>query len=262
MKKLTVVGRGTAGCFSVLHYLYHTNLEIDWIYDPQIPPVPVGEGTDLRVPRELHRKLGGFFTHDLLAIGGTVKYGIQKDGWGGSGSYLNPFPVTSYGIHMDAGALQDYIIQKISSNPRMNIIEGYVNDPESLDSDYVMMATGTPKTFGDNFIMADSIPVNAAYVTQCYWDYPRFGPTQAIARPWGWVFAIPLQKRCSIGYIFNHHITDIDVIKEDVKEVFEQFGLVPSEKTNFIKFANYYRHNPIGDKVVYNGNGAFFLEPL
>ena len=97
-KKLTVVGKGTAGCLSILHW-YHFNgkefdVELEWVHDSSIPSVPVGEGTDLRIPIQLGVK-ADFRTNDLLSIGGTPKLGIQKEGWGGSGSFLNPFPIGS-----------------------------------------------------------------------------------------------------------------------------------------------------------------------
>lgn len=268
-KKLTVVGKGTAGCLSILHW-YHFNgkefdVELEWVHDSSIPSVPVGEGTDLRIPIQLGVK-ADFRTNDLLSIGGTPKLGIQKEGWGGSGSFLNPFPIGSQGIHMDAGQLQNWILNKLKD--KINVIDTNVTSPDDLDADYVMMATGTPKELpeksNEDFYISEYIPVNSAYVTQCNWPegYPTFMYTLAIARPWGWVFGIPLQNRCAIGYIFNKDITTLEQIKEDVQEVFEQYNLTPTEKTNHIVFKNYVRVKPIGERVSHNGNACFFFEPL
>lgn len=265
-KKLAVVGRGTAGCLSFLHYWHFNNdehdVEIDWIYDSNIPTTPVGEGTDMRIPVQLDVK-AGFNTDNLLKIGGTPKLGIRKEGWGGSGSFLNPFPLGQNGIHMDAGELQKWIFKNFGN--KVNLIDTHVDSADDVDADYVMMATGTPKNLdSDEFHKTQYIPVNAAYVTQCQWEdnTPTFLYTLAIARPWGWVFGIPLQHRCSIGYIFNKDISDVETIKEDVKEVFEKYNLTPTEKTNTIFFRNYYRKNPIDSRVSHNGNSCFFLEPL
>lgn len=265
-KKIAVVGRGTAGCLSFLHWHHFNGIELDaeieWIYDSNIPSVPVGEGTDLNIPVQLGIK-ANFNTHDLLSIGGTPKLGIQKEDWNGSGSYLNPFPVGQQGIHMDAGELQKWVFNKFGRH--VKCIDQNVKSVDDVDADHVMMAVGTPPELSESdFYVSNFIPVNSAYVTQCDWPngFPHFLSTLAIARPWGWVFGIPLQKRCSIGYIFNGDITEIETIKEDVKHVFERYNVIPTEKTNTIRFNNYYRKNPISERVSYNGNSCFFLEPL
>lgn len=265
-KKLAIVGRGTAGCLSFLHYNYYNgkefDVEIEWIYDSNIPSSPVGEGTDLRIPVELGVK-AKFRTDDLLEIGGTPKLGIQKEDWNGTGSFLNPFPIGSNGIHMDAGRLQEWVFKNFGSD--VQTTDRNVANADDVDADYVMMATGNPRDADpDVFYHSDYIPVNAAYVTQCDWPhgYPTFVYTLTIARPWGWVFGIPLQGRCSIGYLYNRNITDIETIKHDVQEVFERYNLTPTEKTNSIHFNNYYRTEPIDGRVAYNGNSCFFLEPL
>ena len=49
--KITIVGRGNAGCFTALHYGYYLrknkDIEIELIYDPNIPTEFVGQGTQL-----------------------------------------------------------------------------------------------------------------------------------------------------------------------------------------------------------------------
>ena len=44
--KITILGRGNAGCFTALHYGYYTrnlkNTSIELIYDPDISPEKVG----------------------------------------------------------------------------------------------------------------------------------------------------------------------------------------------------------------------------
>jgi hypothetical protein len=79
---------------------------------------------------------------------------------------------------------------------------------------------------------------------------------------YGWVFGIPLQNRISIGYLYNDKINTLDEIKEDVKNVFKEYNLTPSEKTIHLNFNSFYRKNNFSKKVVYNGNASFFLEPL
>lgn len=260
-QKISVVGRGTVGCLSAAHFLRHSNLEIDWVYDPNVPTAAVGEGTSLIFPKELISLFNWQHT-DLIKIKGTVKQGIYKENWGNGGEFLHPFPIDSVGMHLSAYDFQDAVFDLISSNPRINLIEKSVDNDQQLDSDYVMFCTGSKKELDNNFLIKNSIPVNSAYVTHCFWDYPRFTYTLTIARPWGWVFGVPLQHRCAIGYLFNKDITDLEIIKEDVKEVFSAYNLTPSDKTNHINFNNYCRVDNFNNRTVYNGNASFFLEPL
>jgi len=261
MKKISVVGRGTVGCLSVAHFLKHTNLEIDWIFDPNIPAAAVGEGTSLIFPKELLKVFN--WQHDsLLKIKGTVKQGIYKENWGRGESFLHPFPIDSVGMHLSAVDFQNEVFELVANNSRINVIENKVTDLKNIDSDYVMSCTGSKKSLDDNYVEHSNIPVNSAFVTHCFWDYPKFTYTLTIARPWGWVFGVPLQHRCAIGYLYNDNFVNLDEIKNDVREVFKQYNLVPSNKTNHIKFKNYSRLNNFSDRVAYNGNASFFLEPL
>ena len=62
--------------------------------------------------------------------------------------------------------------------------------------------------------------------------------------------------------MFNSDINSLDEVKEDVKDVFEQYNLVPSDKTNFLQFKNYSRKVNFQGRVSYNGNASFFFDPL
>lgn len=258
--KLTIVGRGTVGCLSAAHFLKHSDWDIDWVYDPNVPAVSVGEGTTLLTPRSLHQNLGWYWS-DMQELGFTPKTGIYKENWGSVGNFTHPFPLGSTGIHFNAVAFQDKAFNQIIKDKRVNLIEKNVSEYEDLDSNYVLVCTGSPKDT-DDFVRHEEIPVNAAYVTQCFWPSARFTDTLTIARPYGWVFGIPLQNRCSIGYLYNKDINTLEEVQKDVLEVFSQLKLKPSDKTNHIYFNNYSRKQNYTSKVAYNGNASFFLEPL
>jgi hypothetical protein len=259
MKKLTIVGRGTVGCLAIAHFLKWTDWEITWAYDPTIEPTAVGEGTNLIVPRSLFEN--SYFTFaDVYKFNATAKVGIYKKDWGSIGDeFLHPFPVGQTGIHFNAVSFQQYMFEKISQHPRITLLERSV-EPEDVDSDYVMMCTGTPRDFTDYEII-ETIPVNACWVSQCPWEHARFQHSLTIARPYGWVFGIPLQNRCSIGYLFNENITDLESVQEDVNSILSDYKLEPSMQRK-ISFKNYIKKVNFTDRVVYNGNSSFFLEPL
>ena len=259
MKKLSIIGRGTAGCIAAAHFLYYTNWSVDFYYDNQIKPQAVGEGSNLVLPMRLNHIID-FHHADLALVDGSFKYGIKKTGWGPGKEFIHNFIPPNVGYHFNALKLQDLILSRIKNNPRCKIIESNI-DHSNIDSDYILDCSGKPENY-NNFVMPESIPVNSVHVTQCHWDYAKFQYTITAARPYGWVFGIPLQNRCSIGYLYNNKINTLEEIKEDVKHIFEEYNLTPSENTNSFTFNNYYRKNNFDHRVAYNGNASFFLEPL
>lgn len=259
MKKISIVGTGTAGSFSAAHFYRWTNWDIDWYFDPNIPNQTVGEGSTLVLPMGLYESVG-FTYEDLKSVDGHFKVGVLKKGWGDGRQYVHNFYGSRHSYHFNAVKLQQWIKTYLEKSNRVRIISKNVN-VDDLDSDFVFMCSGRPKTFED-FIQPESISVNAVHVTQCAWEYPKFPYTLTLARPYGWVFGIPLQNRCAIGYLYNHNFNTKEEILEDVKEVFEEYGLMPSDITNSFHFDSYYRKNNFVDRVAYNGNASFFLEPI
>lgn len=261
MKKLSIIGRGTAGCFAVTHFLKHTDWEIDWYFDSSISPQAVGEGSTVDLPPSLFTNIG-FTLVDLEKIYGTFKAGIKKQGWGKDGrEFYHFFVPGQISYHFNAVKLQEYIFEKVCLNPRVRIIDANITDHSTIDSDFVFDCSGKPSNFND-FVVSENIPVNSVHVTQCYWDLPRFQYTLTLARPYGWVFGIPLRNRCSIGYLYNNKINSLDEVKEDVKDIFRQYELTPSQDTNSFSFGNYYRKENFQGRSIYSGNASFFLEPL
>jgi hypothetical protein len=259
MKKLVVLGRGTAGSQATIHFLrWMPDCEIEWHYDPNIKTQAVGEGSTLTLPRNLYYTLE--FVHtDLEKIYGTPKYGVYKSGWGTNPEpFIHPFVGTSISYHFNAVALQEYVYAKI--HDKVKIVE-HNTSSDKIDADYVFDCSGRPQSL-DEFDVHDDICVNSVHVTQCYWDHPTFYYTLAIARPYGWVFGIPLTNRCSIGYMYNNSINSLAEIQEDVKAIFKEYNLTPSKDTNTFSFSSYSRQVNFSDRIAYSGNTSFFLEPL
>lgn len=259
MKKLAIIGRGTAGCLAVTHYLKYTNWDIEWYFDDNIKPQSVGEGSDFVLPRELRQNIG-FLYNDLDKFDGSIKLGIHKENWGTGTTFLHSFDPPSIALHFSAVKMQDYIISKVRDNPRLTIHNKNITYDE-LDCDFIMDCSGAPSSYEDFNTVAD-VPVNAAYVVQCPWERARFNHTLTLARPYGWVFGIPLADRCSFGYLYNKDITsNSDVVDDLLNNVIPQYDVVPGD-TNNTTFGNYYRKKNFDGRVCYNGNASFFLEPL
>ena len=182
MKKITIVGRGTAGCLAAIYFAKQTDWHIDWVYDPNIKQQAVGEGTNLLVPTRLYEDLG-FNVVDLQSIFGMPKLGIRKLNWGTvNDDFTHDFPGGLHGYHFNAVMLQDFIIEKLKAAKRMNFKADHIDDLDSLDSDFVVDCSGKPTDFSD-YEIRNEIPVNAVSVRQCPWQGARFTQTLTIARP-------------------------------------------------------------------------------
>jgi hypothetical protein len=257
-KKIAVVGYGTAGAYALTHfYKWAPDCELELHFDSQIKPQPVGEGSTVHFPIALWQNIH-FSYSDLEKIDGTFKCGIKKTGWADGKEYIHEFGVPTVSYHFNAGILQKYLVERLKD--RVKVFDHNVTH-DSIDADYILDCSGKPKSYED-FHVADAIAVNSVHVTQCYWDYPRFQYTLTLARPYGWVFGIPLRNRCAIGYLYNNNFNTLEEVKEDVKNVFKEYNLEPSQDTNTFSFHNYYRKENYSKRVCYSGNASFFLEPM
>ena len=259
-KRIGIVGRGTAGCLSLNHFYFNNplNYEIIWYYDDSTLPQSVGEATLLDFPQNLFNYFS-FFPHDFEVLDASYKHGIRKINWNGSKDFIHSFPLGSSGLHYNGNKFQDFILNYFKN--KISIKQTKVLDPNELDCDYVINCTGKPNEYQTHYT-STSTPVNSAYVVNCYWDKPRFNNSLHIARPYGWVFGIPLSNRISVGYMFNKEINSLEEIKEDIKEVFKDFSLNPSNETQTLSFNNYYKRENFTKKVAYNGTSSYFLEPM
>lgn len=259
IKKLAIIGKGTAGSISALLFSKNTPLEIDWYFDPSQPAQAVGEGSTLSFPHLLTQNLSLLYPDLENTLEGTYKNSIRKINYNGSQDYHHSFTLGSSGIHFNANKFQQLVHNYLS--PHINVIPKQITDYSQIDANHIVDCSGKPHSFQD-YNQVNTIPVNSAHIVQCEWEKPEFNYTLTIARPYGWVFGIPLQGRCSIGYLYNKNINTLEEVKEDIKEVFKQFNLTPSDKTKSFSFNNYYKKENFTDRVSYNGNASFFLEPL
>ena len=260
MKKLIIVGRGTVGCLAISHFLRYTNWQIEWIFDPTINPVSVGEGTNLIFPSSLYANIG-FDGNDMEQIHATAKMGIWKRGWADGHDFKHTFPAGSVGMHFNAVEFQRFMFEKFRYNKRITINESNVSNYDTLDSDFVMVCAGSPVNINENYNIRNSIPVNSCLVFQCPWEFPKFNFSLTFARKYGWVFGIPLKNRCSIGYMYNSNFCSIEDVKLDVLDVFEEFDLEYNDGKE-LHFNNYSKIDNFDGRICYNGNASFFLEPL
>jgi len=260
MKKLTIVGKGTAGILAVNHFANYTNpdeLEIECFYDSNKPEQTVGEGTTVDFPETLNKTLGLEF-HDIFSqCNGNFKTGIHYIGWGKQ-DYMHTFPMPNVSIHFNAVMLQNLLMNK--NKKRVKFIDKSVKHDE-LNTDYILDCSGKPDD-DSSFYEAKYIPVNSAMVYQCKWDTPLFSHTLCIAGKYGWIFGIPLQDRISFGYLFNKDINYKSEINAELLALIDSYKQTPNDEYLLLEFNNYYRKVNFTEKVAYNGNASFFLEPM
>lgn len=255
--KITILGAGNAGCVSLLHFYYYQNfinekLELELIYDKNIDPVPVGQGTNLVVSELVYRSLGiNILSEKSFSF--TVKHGILYENWGKKQkNFYHMFPFGQYAYHQNPAEFQKFVLDNVKN---VKITDTGLKNYNDIDSDFIVDCTGTPKDFKNYETLVN--PLN--YVLLGSLPYDSYEYTKTTATPDGWCFQIPLKDRVSLGYNFNSKITSIDQAEKNFKDI---FGV---QKVNqHFSFNQYLAKEPISNdnRVCFNGNKLFFLEPL
>ena len=256
-KKITILGKGTAGSIAAAHFSHYTEDEIEVIYDSNIPEAAVGEGSQLSLPKLL-TNIFNLSWLELSKINYNAKQGIMYQNWGAN-NYFHNFPIPESAWHFNALSLQNFIKEKIEH--KVNYIDKHIKNVNELDTDYVIDCRGKP-TMDNRFAIQHDMVINSAYVVQCPWNYPKIQYTLAIARPYGWVFGVPLSNRLSLGYMYNDKFNTVDEVKKDIEEVLNLLEEEADGKINNLSFNNYKLKQNYSEYQSHNGNASFFLEPL
>jgi len=254
--KITILGRGNAGCISALHFYNFSRfltfkVEIELIYDSKIDPVPVGQGTILTLPRLLWEATDPV---NLLKLNYTLKKGIMYENWGKKNKeWWHDFPLGTHGLHIDPKSFQDYVVNNLKINFKEK--DEHIINYNEIDADYIIDCRGAPKEMQEYDTLIN--PLNCSLLSTLPKDDNVFW-TRTIATPDGWCFYIPLKDRVSVGYNFNKSITSEEQAKKNFIDLFKV------EKINKVfDFKQYVAKNPIIDKRIFlNGNKLFFVEPL
>ena len=255
--KLTILGRGNAGCLSALHFAHFTNftnskVEIEMVYDSKIKPVPTGQGTTIDFPRALFDVFQRTYLNNFPF---TMKTGIMYENFGKKNKEIfHPFELGRYAIHFEPSDFQDFVCSNLKIN--FKEIDENIQNYDSIDSDYIIDCRGTPKNLNDYEKLIN--PLNCALLANIPKKENDVKWTRSIATKNGWCFYIPLPEKTSLGYIFNSNITSLEDAQKDFENMFDL------KKINKVfPFSQYVAKEPIiNDRVLLNGNRLFFLEPL
>ena len=255
MTKVSVVGGGNAGVLSALFLSWWIEeIEVELIYDPEIPPERVGQATLLDPPKLLWGALGfNWYNNHIHA---TMKSGILYEGWGKlNDKVFHDFAADSMAMHYCPWEMQNAVLK----SGYFKVIEDRV-DPRLVDSDYVFDCRGKPKDFSNYDPLIN--PTNACILAKPNWDTTKALWSRHVATPDGWTFVIPTHvdspsHNYCVGYCYNTNITSKEDAENNMLEMFDV------EVTKHVNYKNYVAKNTIiDDRIVLNGNRLFFLEPL
>jgi len=258
--KITVLGKGNAGCLTALHFHYFSKfsnkkVEVELIHDSKTPTLTVGQATTLHLPTILWQALGTDYYTNSNDLNYTMKTGIMYENWGKYNEKIfHPFALGHYALHYDTQKFHNHILK--NSNFKVKVVDNYVNNFDNIDADYIFDCRGWPKDFDNNY---DELinPLNAVVCANIPKKEKEVDWTRACATPDGWTFYIPLHDNVSLGYMYNSNITSKDKAINNFKNQFN----VESIREAF-PFKQYIAKKPIDGRLVKNGNMLFFLEPL
>ena len=255
MTKVSIVGGGNAGCITALYLSWYIkDLEVELIYNPDVPCERVGQATVLDPPKLLWSSIGFDWYHN--PINATFKSGILYEGWGKSNDKVfHGFPANSMAMHYCPWEMQNAVLK----SGLFKVTEGEV-DPKDVDADYVFDCRGKPNDYSDYEELVN--PTNACLLGKPNWDTTKAFWSRHIATPDGWTFVIPTHSQSpshdySVGYCYNSDITSKKDAENNLLSMFDV------EVKKHLSYKNYLAKNPIIDERIFlNGNRLFFLEPL
>jgi hypothetical protein len=253
--KITVLGRGNAGCLTALYFSSRPrdDIQIELIFDKDISPEKVGQGTLLDPPKLLWETLGIDWYNN--PIDATPKAGILYENWGKKKekSFASAFPLDRMALHFSPKKFQDTVLE----SGLFDVTERHIENYNEIDSDYIFDCRGKPTDNWDDYEELKN-PVNAVFLAEDSKRDLRTNWTRAVATPDGWCFVIPnTSNTTSYGYLYNHQITSYETAKENFEKLFE---IGAHEQ---FEFKQYVAKKPIiDDRIILNGNRLFFLEPL
>ena len=264
MKKIVIIGGGSAGVWTALHYGYWTqdkDIEVELIYDREIDPFPVGQGTTLDVVKLLWLACGTDWYHNEIRA--TPKLGILYENFSKENPKIyNTFPFDLIAMQADPKYLQKYIL----NSGLFAVKERNVTDLDTVDADVIFDCRGN--TDKDD-IEYESLycPVNSVLLAISTMHDNAQNWTRTVATPDGWTFVIPnTTDTTSYGYLYNKDITPLETAKTNFSELFgKEF---PNEMKTFnLSFESYMAKEPLridsnGRKIILNGNRLAFLEPM
>ena len=146
--KIAVLGTGTVGVMSVLHFLrYLDNSEITCIYNPNKKILGIGESSNVQLPHLLYHsvKFNVFINSDELSS--TVKLGVLYKNWRKK-EFISPILPTNYAMHFDNFALSEKMFDRAKKiyGKRFKILNKDIREIKQNDKEVTISVSYTHLT--------------------------------------------------------------------------------------------------------------------
>ena len=264
--KIAVIGTGTVGVMSVLHFLrYIKKAEVTCIYNPKKKILGIGESSNVNLPSLLWEAANYNVFIDSKELSSTVKLGVHYKNWRKK-DFISPILPTHYAMHFDNFALSEKMFSRAKKiyGKRFKILNKDIKELKQNDKEVTVLFTKGKSTYDyvidcTNYHMITSLPINRAFVNLIpepgTWDY-----TYHYAHKNGWMFGIPLTHRQGWGYLFNDNITTEQEAVDEINEIFKS-NKTKKDLRDF-NFKPYRVKSFLNNRIIKNGNRAIFYEPM
>ena len=245
MKRIVVVGGGTAGWITAIFAKKYFSDSVTIISPSSIDILGAGEGSVPNMPATFSSF--GIDIEDFLATtDATIKTGIEFINWNKNvaGSFNHLFTAeNTYGFHFNARKTADYlesfgksigiktedeIIKKCIENSDGNITKIITESGSEIHSDFIFDCSGFSKLLIDKHFKSEWKSYSEYLI--CNKAFGFFLPqnekldinsktkTKSISMSSGWMWQIPLQNRWGCGYVFNDNFISVEEAKKEVED--------------------------------------------
>jgi tryptophan halogenase len=250
MKRIVIIGGGTAGWITAIFAKKHFSDSVTVISPSSIDILGAGEGSVPNMPIQFN-SFGIDIKDFLTTTDATIKTGIEFINWNKDvdGSFnhlftiLNEVNENSYGFHFNARKTADYlksfgknigiqtkdeVIKKFIEDSDGNIIKIITESGLEIESDFIFDCSGFSrlligkhfksewKSYSEHLICNKAfgffLPQNEVL------DVNSRTKTKSISMSSGWMWQIPLVNRWGCGYVFNDNFITVEDAKKEVEK--------------------------------------------
>lgn len=247
MKKIVVVGGGTAGWLVAIFAKKVFSEDVTVIASSKIDILGAGEGTTPNFT-SLLKNFKIDIDDFIKKTDATIKCGIKFHNWNKdkTGVFDHLFNLGTemrYGMHFNARKTADYLeglaktlgikkedklIKKFISNTNGDIVKIQTEEGIDIECDFIFDCSGFQRivigghhksewlSYSDKlmcnkalgFFLPQTEKLNSKSITK----------TNAFAMNYGWMWQVPLQNRFGCGYVFNNDFITVDQAKKEVED--------------------------------------------
>lgn len=287
MKKIVVVGGGTAGWLTAIFVRHIFSEDVTVIASSSIDILGAGEGSTpnlLGTLKSFNIDIDDF----IKKTDSTIKAGVRFYNWDKSklGVFDHLFNMDGnvfYGLHFNARKTADYLekhahtlgVKKIDGlvnsfieNSDGDIKKIILNNGSTIDCDFIFDCTGFQRLIIGNHHNSEWVSYSDKLI--CNKSFAFFLPqtekldtktvtkTNAIAMKCGWMWKTPLQNRYGCGYVFSDKFITLEDAVNEVEDYLKT-------KIEIVKVFDFnpgsYKKTWINNSIAL-GLASGFVEPL